>query len=91
MTMLSRQRKQYTSIALSEKHIDALFDIHPKSIIRKKELSKLLDLSEGTIENRTKPGAPGYDKGFPKPKKLGPNSIGWIAGPIFDYIDNLPE
>lgn len=68
-----------------------LLIIHPKQIIGRKTLSMLLDCSEGTIDNRTDPNHKGFDPSFPAKRKKGENSVGWLAGEAFDYIDALPR
>lgn len=51
-------------------------------IFRKRELSRLLQISEVTIWRWVRAGQ------FPKPIKLGPNIIGWRKGDIDDWISS---
>lgn len=63
---------------------------HPKQLLGRNVLCKLLDCSGGTIDNRGDPDHKGFDPKFPKKREKGGNSIGWMAGEVFDYIDTLP-
>ncbi len=68
-----------------------LLIIHPKQIIGRSVFAKLLGCSENTIDNRANPDHKGHDPRFPEKRKKGENSVGWLAGEAFDYIDALPK
>ena len=65
--------------------------IHPKQLISRDAVAALLGCCGNTVDNRTDKKHKGYDSTFPKKRKKGENSAGWIAGEVFDYIDSLPE
>lgn len=68
-----------------------LLIIHPKQLIDRETVAKLLDCSGNTVDNRQDDGHKGFDRNFPKKRKKGENSVGWVAGEVFDYIDALPQ
>ena len=52
-------------------------------IIRKPEVEKMVGLSGMTIDRREAAGQ------FPKRKRLGANSVGWVEAEITEWIEGL--
>lgn len=69
---------------------EGLLIIHPKQVIDRKKFARLLNCCENTIDNRVKRAKEGLDSAFPKKRRTGENSVGWLAGEVLDYIDSLP-
>lgn len=57
-------------------------------ILRRDEVERKTGLSRSGIYERTNPnGRPGYyDPTFPKPLKLGPRAVGWLAHEIDAWL-----
>ena len=54
-------------------------------ILRLPEVARLTGLSKGTIHRRYREGT------FPRPLKLGVQSIGWRRKDIDDWLESLPR
>ena len=54
-------------------------------ILRLGEVMRLTGLSKTTIYRRYRDGT------FPRPLKLGPQSIGWRRREILEWLDSLPR
>ena len=54
-------------------------------MLRLGEVMRLTGLSKTTIYRRYRDGT------FPRPLKLGPQSIGWRRGEILEWIESLPR
>ena len=54
-------------------------------IYRKRELSEALQVSEVTLWRWVRSGQ------FPKPIKLGPNTIGWRQGDVTTWLESRPR
>ena len=54
-------------------------------ILRLGEVMRLTGLSKTTIYRRYRDGT------FPRPLKLGPQSIGWRRGEILEWLESLPR
>ena len=57
-------------------------------ILRIKEVATKLAIGKSTIYDWINPKSPRYDPSFPKPIKLGGNSIGWVSTMIDDWLTN---
>ena len=57
-------------------------------ILRIKEVATKLAISKSTIYDWINPKSPRYDPSFPKPIKLGGNSIGWFSTMIDEWLTN---
>ena len=55
-------------------------------ILRIKEVATKLAIGKSTIYDWINPKSPRYDPSFPKPIKLGGNSIGWVSTMIDDWL-----
>ena len=54
-------------------------------ILRLPEVMRLTGLSKGTIHRRYREGT------FPRPLRLGPQSIGWPRAEILEWLESLPR
>ena len=54
-------------------------------ILRLPEVMRLTGLSKGTIHRRYRDGT------FPRPLRLGPQSIGWPRSEILEWLESLPR
>lgn len=54
-------------------------------IVRLPEVMRLTGLSKTTIHRRYRAGT------FPRPLRLGPQSIGWRRGEIVEWLESLPR
>ncbi|UOO89780.1 AlpA family phage regulatory protein [Vitreoscilla massiliensis] len=57
-------------------------------ILRIKEVATKLAIGKSTIYDWINPKSPRYDPSFPKPIKLGGNSIGWFSTMIDEWLTN---
>ena len=57
-------------------------------ILRIKEVATKLAIGKSTIYDWINPKSPRYDPSFPKPIKLGGNSIGWVSTMIDECVTN---
>jgi prophage regulatory protein len=55
-------------------------------ILRMREVQLKIGVARSTLYDWSDPRSPRFDKTFPKPIKLGGNSVGWINGEIEDWI-----
>ena len=53
-------------------------------IYRKRELSEALQISDVTLWRWVRAGR------FPKPIKLGPNTIGWLQADVASWLEKRP-
>lgn len=58
----------------------------PVSILRRKDVEARTGLSRSTIYGKLAAGSDQYDPSFPAPIKLGPKSVGWIAGELDAWL-----
>ena len=68
-----------------------LLIVHPKQMISRETVAKLLGCCENTVDNRLDAQHRGFDPDFPKKRLKGENSVGWVAGEVLAYIDGLPH
>ncbi len=54
-------------------------------ILRLREVMRLTGLSKTTIHRRYRDGT------FPRPLRLGPQSIGWRRAEILEWLESLPR
>ncbi|MCB1633832.1 MAG: AlpA family transcriptional regulator [Xanthomonadales bacterium] len=55
-------------------------------IIRRCQLETLVGLKRSTIYDKLNPKSPRYDPTFPKPIRLGGNSVGWVASEVEAWL-----
>lgn len=55
-------------------------------ILRRITLQGKIDLSRASIYNKLNPKHPQYDPTFPKPIKLGANTVGWLEHEVDAWI-----
>lgn len=58
----------------------------PISILRRKQVEAIIGLSRSAIYERMDPASPYFDPEFPKPIRLGGNSVGWIESEIQAWL-----
>ena len=56
-------------------------------IIRRRTLEVRVGLTRSTIYDKINPKSPRYDPTFPKPIRLGGNSVGWIASEVDAWLE----
>ncbi|OLU32892.1 hypothetical protein BVH06_10160 [Pseudomonas sp. PA27(2017)] len=57
-------------------------------VIRLKDVVGMTGLARSTIYDRMDRGSPRYDESFPRPIRLGRNSVGWIELEIVCWINS---
>ncbi|MFM5316248.1 helix-turn-helix transcriptional regulator [Aeromonas veronii] len=55
-------------------------------ILRCNDLVKKLGLSRSSLYDRMNPSSPRFDNRFPKPIRLGLNSVGWLEHEIDQWL-----
>jgi prophage regulatory protein len=61
--------------------------ISPK-ILRIKDVVSMVGVARSTIYDWINSNSPRYDSTFPKPIRLGKNSVGWIQHQLVDWINS---
>lgn len=56
-------------------------------IIRRRRLETRVGLTRSTIYDKINPKSSRYDPTFPKPIRLGGNSVGWIASEVDAWLE----
>jgi prophage regulatory protein len=56
------------------------------SILRRKQVEKILGLSRSTLYDRLDPKSPRYDPSFPKPVGLGFRAVGFLRGEVEAWL-----
>ncbi|MCB1636192.1 MAG: AlpA family phage regulatory protein [Xanthomonadales bacterium] len=56
-------------------------------IIRRRTLEVRVGLTRSTIYDKINPKSPRYDPTFPKPVRLGGNSVGWVASEVDAWLE----
>lgn len=60
-----------------------------KRVLRRPELEKMTGISRSTIYEKLNPKSAYYDPTFPKPVRLGSNTVGWIEDDVNAWISQL--
>lgn len=60
----------------------------PIIVLRGKQVDRILSSSRSTRYERLNPRSPRFDPTFPKPFRLGPNSVGWDSRAITSWIES---
>lgn len=58
------------------------------SVVRRKRVAEKLECSLSSLYNKLNPKCKYYDPTFPKPIRLGANSVGWIESEIDDWLQS---
>jgi prophage regulatory protein len=58
-------------------------------VLRIKQLAHNLQLSRAAIYDRMNPRSPRYDATFPRPIRLGANSVGWLESEVKAWLGAL--
>lgn len=54
--------------------------------VRMREVQKKIGISRSTVYDWINPSSPRFDDSFPKPVRLGVNSVGWIDTELEDWL-----
>ena len=57
-------------------------------ILRIKDVVSMVGVARSTIYDWINSNSPRYDSTFPKPIRLGKNSVGWIQHQLVDWINS---
>lgn len=61
------------------------------TIIKLPQLTKMVPWSRSMVYLKINPKSRYFDKDFPQPIRLGPNSIGWRLADVFHYVRSLKK
>ncbi|EPL6453477.1 helix-turn-helix transcriptional regulator [Providencia rettgeri] len=61
---------------------------HNIIILRLPSVMKRTGVARSTIYDWMNPKSPRYDATFPRQKRLGPQSVGWIESEINEWLSN---
>lgn len=61
--------------------------VPPPKILRLKDVMEKLKISRSTIYDWINPKSPRYDPTFPKQRRLGMKSVGWLESEIDEWIN----
>ena len=62
--------------------------INSPKIIRIKDVVSMVGVARSTIYDWINSKSPRFDSTFPKPIKLGKNSVGWIQHQLIEWIES---
>ncbi|BDS29882.1 helix-turn-helix transcriptional regulator [Aeromonas caviae] len=54
--------------------------------VRMREVQKKIGISRSTVYDWINPNSPRFDDSFPKPVRLGVNSVGWVDTELEDWL-----
>ena len=54
--------------------------------VRMREVQKKIGISRSTVYDWINPNSPRFDDSFPKPMRLGVNSVGWVDTELEDWL-----
>lgn len=54
--------------------------------IRMQDVKKMIGVSRSTVYDWINPKSPRFDNSFPKPVRLGINSIAWVDSELEDWL-----
>lgn len=60
-------------------------------ILRLPEVAKKAAIKRSTIYDWLNPKSPRYDPTFPKQRRLGTKSVGWLESELDDWLKNRPK
>ncbi|EEY88009.1 AlpA family phage regulatory protein [Acinetobacter radioresistens] len=66
---------------------------HPTStmcMLKLKDVINKCQISRSTIYDKLDQKSKRYDPDFPKPRKLGMNSVAWVENEVEQWLKNLP-
>ena len=73
----------------TRKHDPANHDAVSFHLIRRRALCKMLGSSVSASYLKTDQRSAYFCPNFPKPVRIGPNSVAWKVGEVMAYIDSL--
>lgn len=56
------------------------------SILRLTQVLAITGFKKSTIYNFLNPKSPYFDSHFPRPRKIGKRSVGWVSSEIFEWV-----
>ncbi|HEY3433007.1 MAG TPA: AlpA family transcriptional regulator [Rhodocyclaceae bacterium] len=59
-----------------------------RSILRLRAVSEKIGFGKSAIYDKLNPKSPRFDPTFPRPVKIGPRAVGFIAAEIDQWIDH---
>ncbi len=62
--------------------------LNSPKIIRIKDVVSMVGVARSTIYDWINSKSPRFDSTFPKPIKLGKNSVGWIQHQLIEWIES---
>ena len=62
--------------------------LNSPKIIRIKDVVSMIGVARSTIYDWINSESPRFDSTFPKPIKLGKNSVGWIQHQLIEWIES---
>lgn len=72
-----------------ESAVNALSAADQITVIRMSQLTGLVGLSRSMIYLKINTTSRHFDQAFPKPIRLGRNSVGWLLADVYQYINSL--
>ena len=64
--------------------------VNPVKILRIKDVMKKLGIARATIYDWLNTKSPRYDPTFPRQRRLGAKSVGWLESELDDWLNNRP-
>ena len=61
-------------------------DHQSSRFVRMREVQKKIGISRSTVYDWINPNSPRFDDSFPKPVRLGVNSVGWVDTELEDWL-----
>ncbi len=61
-------------------------DHQSSRLVRMREVQKKIGISRSTVYDWINPNSPRFDDSFPKPVRLGVNSVGWVDTELEDWL-----
>lgn len=61
-----------------------------KQVVRIKVVVSMVGVSRSTIYDWINKKSPRFDPTFPRPIKLGSNSVGWLKHQVIEWIESRP-
>lgn len=64
--------------------------VNPAKMLRIKDVMKKLGIARATIYDWLNPKSPRYDATFPRQRRLGAKSVGWLEVELDNWMNNRP-
>ena len=69
---------------------NTLSETHPMRMLKLRDVTTKCQISRSTIYDKLDQKSKRYDPDFPKPRKLGLNSVAWVENEVEQWLRNLP-